>query len=207
MWNKKRVWYIIPALVLLLTAGVARSTDNHGLIPPVEKDEHLSTLKNAALSLSSFARKNGLDDQVFFLVDMRLPSGKNRFFVYDLCRDTILLSGLVTHGKGNSQWQPYPRFSNCEGSGCTSLGKYKIGESYKGQFGLAYKLFGLDSTNSNAYNRSIVLHAHESVPENEVYPVPISQSEGCPTVSPQFLTRLDHLLKARKLPVMLYIFN
>lgn len=64
------------------------------------------------------------------------------------------------------------------GSGCTSLGKYKIGGAYQGQFGLAYKLYGLDSTNSNAYQRNVVLHAYDRVPDNEVYKE-ICQSSGC----------------------------
>jgi hypothetical protein len=50
-------------------------------------------------------------------------------------------------------------YSNSAGSNCTSLGRYKIGKSYTGQFGLAFRLYGLDKSNSNASSRFVVLHA------------------------------------------------
>jgi hypothetical protein len=82
---------------------------------------------------------------------MSLPSGQNRFFVYDLKKDTIKNAGVVTHGRCNQQWLEGRKYSNEAGCGCTSLGKYKIANSYYGRFGLAYKLHGLDKTNSNAF--------------------------------------------------------
>ncbi|MGZ8558091.1 MAG: murein L,D-transpeptidase catalytic domain-containing protein [Chitinophagaceae bacterium] len=54
------------------------------------------------------------------------------------------------------------------GRGCTSLGKYIVDNSYIKRFGLAYKLYGLDKTNDKAFQRFVVLHAHECVPETMV---------------------------------------
>jgi hypothetical protein len=88
---------------------------------------------------------------------MTLPSGQNRFFIYDITKDTIRNSGLVTHGRCNEMWLDGRKYSNTPGCGCTSLGKYKIGNSYMGRFGLAYKLYGLDKTNNNAFKRFVVL--------------------------------------------------
>src|SRR5690606_10981001 len=102
--------------------------------------------------------------------------------------------GLVAHGEGNSSYSKF-KFSNKIGSNSTSLGRYKIGESYHGQFGLAYKLYGLDETNSNAFKRYVVLHSHQCVPSEPVAPLPICMSQGCPTVSPEFLYKLDEFLK------------
>jgi hypothetical protein len=42
---------------------------------------------------------------------------------------------------------------------------------------------------NNAFKRFVVLHSHECVPETEVQDE-ICQSDGCPTVSPQFLQQL-----------------
>ena len=189
------------------TTGLAFGTDTLLISSPVHDAKTVAALRKTALSLADYARKKGLDETVFFLVDMQLPSGKNRFFVYDLSKDSIVMAGLVTQGKGNGPWRLDPRFSNNKGSACTSLGRYKIGGSYQGVFGLAYKLHGLDSSNSNAYARFVVLHAHESVPDKEVHPYPICQSEGCPTVSKTFLSKLDQLLQKKSKPVLLYIYN
>jgi len=71
------------------------------------------------------------------------------------------------------------------GCGCSPLGKYKIGNLYYGRFGLAYKLYGLDKTNNNAFRRFVVLHSHECVPETEEQNE-ICQSDGCPTVTTIF---------------------
>ncbi|MGZ5191235.1 MAG: murein L,D-transpeptidase catalytic domain-containing protein, partial [Flavisolibacter sp.] len=91
-------------------------------------------------------------------------------------------------------------------SGCTSLGKYKIGNPYQGKFGLAYKLYGLDKTNSNAFSRFVVLHAHDCVPDDETENE-ICQSPGCPTVSVAFLKELKTMINNSEKPVLLWIYN
>ena len=116
-------------------------------------------------------------------------------------------AGLVTHGRCNKSWLNGRQYGNEVGCGCTSLGKYKVGVSYKGKFGLAYKLHGLDSTNNNAFRRYVVLHSHECVPEQEVDPAPICQSDGCPTVSLSFLTELAKQLDKSGKPVLLWVFE
>ena len=143
-----------------------------------------------------------------FLVDMSIPSGKNRFFIYNLKMDSIELSSLVAHGFGSTRKNSYDAlvFSNTPNSFKTSLGKYKIGYAYKGSFGLSYKLYGLDSTNSKAFERTIVLHADQLVPEKEVSPYHIFQSAGCPTVSPSFLGVLTNYIKASRKPILLWIY-
>jgi len=138
---------------------------------------------------------------------MSIASGKQRFFVYDLKNDNILKAGLVTHGRCNQNWLAGRKYANEPGCGCTSLGKYKVGNAYRGEFGLAYKLYGLDATNSNAYARFVVLHSMQCVPEKEVDPYPICQSDGCPTVSPGLLQELALLIEQSKDPVLLWIFE
>ncbi len=98
-----------------------------------------------------------------------------------------------------------PRFSNTPGSNASSSGRFRIGRAYQGCFGLAYRLHGLDSTNSNALRRYVVLHAHDCVPETEVYPAAICMSQGCPTVSPGLLRELVPYLDQSERPVMLEI--
>ena len=181
---------------------ISLSIASTGKIDPVLKIS--SRLKNHSASLLSYARQKGYNTHYSFLVDMKLPAGSNRFFVYDLKKDSILQSGLVAHGYGTNDQSI--SFSNVPGSYCTSLGKYKIGKPYKGRFGLAYKLYGLDSTNSNAINRYVVLHSHACVPSSEVAPLNICMSQGCPTVAPAFLTTLSTYLDKAEKPILLYIF-
>jgi hypothetical protein len=155
----------------------------------------------------SFLANHGFNTGICFLADMQLPSGKDRFFVYDLRKDSILLAGLVAHGSGNKDFSFHPSFSNIDGSNCTSLGRYRIGKPYPGRFGRAYKLYGLDSTNDQAFNRNVVLHAFTAVPEGETDPYPICNSRGCPMVAPAFLKHLQPLIDQSKKPIMLLIFD
>jgi len=153
-----------------------------------------------------FVEKNSYNESICFLVDMSLSSGQNRFFVYDLEKDSLVLSGLVTHGNCNQDWLDGRKYDNVVGCGCTSLGKYKIGNSYSGRFGLAFKLFGLDKTNDKAFARFVVLHAHSCVPETEVKDE-ICQSNGCPTVAPGFLQQLKPIIDRSPKPILLWVFE
>ena len=175
--------------------------------PPVVDVSLRSLLDRRAGNLLRYARKHGYDTSVVFMADMRLPSGRNRFFVYDLEKRKVMQQSLVAHGRCNGTVQISRRYGNEVGCGCTSLGRYKIGTAYQGRFGLAYKLHGLDSTNCNAFERFVVLHAHDCVPSGEVAPYPICQSDGCPTVAPSFLKKLAIIIDEATRPVLLEIFD
>lgn len=104
---------------------------------------------------------------------MKIPSGKKRFFIYDHKSDSVINAGLVTHGSGSDTETGFFTFSNIPHSNATSLGKYKIGKAYFGKFGLAFKLYGLNNSNSTAFARAVVLHSHPNVLAYEVIPSPI----------------------------------
>lgn len=179
----------------------------HPAVKPAIDAVYSAAIRDKAATARDFVQQKKFNRTICFLVDMKIESGKNRFFVYDFKKDSIISAGLVTHGSCNESWLNGRKFSNSPGCGCTSLGKYKVGSSYKGRFGLAFKLYGLDSSNSNAYNRFVVLHSHSCVPEGEVSPAPICQSLGCPTVSPNYLQYLKKLIDNSSQPILLWIFN
>lgn len=159
------------------------------------------------IKIRKYAAANGYANQYAFLVDLAIHSGTNRFFVVDLKTGKTITSGLVTHGCSTKHLQVNERrYANIDGSLCSSLGKYKIGEKYIGKFGVAYKLFGLDATNNHAYARSVVLHSHPYVPNTEKKTA-ICQSWGCPTVSPNFLKTLAAYIDASNKPILLDIFD
>ena len=168
----------------------------------------VSRLKRQAAAIREYAKANHFNTNYCFLVDMSIPSGKKRFFVYNIKKDSLEFSSLVAHGWGScQQGNDQLQFSNIPNSCQTSLGKYKIGHSYNGTFGLAFKLYGLDKTNSNAFERAIVLHSLSQVPDSETYPDGICNSAGCPMVSPAFLTILSKYIKSSRKPILLWIYN
>ena len=171
----KRILFLSITLLCFLTAGALFNKRSP------------SKLKDRARLLLAYARQHGYNTHTCFLVDMSIEPGKKRFFVYDLQKDSVIDSGLVSHGACNSKGLVVRQYGNSMGCGCTSQGKYKIGTAYKGKYGLAYKLHGLDATNNNAFKRLIVMHAHYCVPNEEVSPEPICQSDGCPMVSETLL--------------------
>lgn len=143
--------------------------------------------------------------KIAFLVDMQIKSGKYRFFVYDLVKGEIIDQGLVAHGSGSeTNIRGDLKFSNEPNSRSTSLGRYSVGRSYKGMFGKAYKLAGLDETNSNAEKRAIVLHSYSAVP-SEQQDYYITNSQGCPMISEDFFKRLEKIIDASKSRIILNI--
>lgn len=180
------------------------------LIGVKEDSDHSKKYKEKliqkATAARQFTRVKNYNNNYAFLIDLSLPSGQNRFFIYDLRNDSVIKAGLVTHGNCFEYWLEGRRYSNVVGSGCSSLGKYKIGNPYTGKWGYSYKLYGLDSTNSNAYERTVVLHGHSCVSETEVADE-ICQSNGCPTVNPGFLESLKNIINNSGKPLLLWIYE
>ena len=212
---------IIIASVLLFTFSafgyffwykpkVNTHSENHST--PIKKNadnvnaKTVARMQQKALLAKDYVRSHEFDAGICFLIDMRLPSGKNRFFVYNLKEDSVEISGLVTHGSGSETDSDTLTFSNTANSHCTSLGRYRTGKPYNGRFGLAYKLYGLDETNSKAFDRFVVLHAHSCVPTDEQSSGTICVSYGCPTVAPAFLTQLKYYIDGSQRPILLWIY-
>lgn len=139
------------------------------------------------------------------LIDMRIPSGTFRFFCVDTKTDSIFEKGLVAHGSGSVYSDDSLIFSNIPNSYKTSLGKYKIGGSYQGNFGKSYKLHGLDATNNKAYDRYVVLHPYSCVPDEE-QDYPICESLGCPMVSNAFMNTLYGIIDKSTQPILMVIY-
>ena len=160
--------------------------------------------------IKNFAKTNNYNNKIAFMIDYSLHSGLPRFFVVDLKNNKIIKKGLVCHGdakgKNNTAYCKY--FSNTNDSHCTSLGFALIGKRDYSNWGNHYKywLNGLDKTNSNIKDRTVVLHAWKGVPNSSIYPKSLATSWGCPTVSVKFLERLDKILKKEK-KVLLYSFK
>lgn len=180
------------------------TTNNKEILSELELlrlTEHVSEIK------SFTSTNNGYNKKIAFLVDMKIKSGKNRFFVYDLENNQIIDQGLVAHGSGSETGikGDILQFSNVPNSNCTSLGRYSVEKPYKGVFGKAFRLSGMDQTNSNALKRAIVLHCYKEVPdeEKEYY---IINSHGCPMVSEVFFKRLEKIIDSSNSKIMLSVY-
>lgn len=172
-----------------------------------EKKGKTRALENRATDLYDYAQQKGYSTKYCFLIDMSIPGGRKRFFVYDLEENAVAMSGLVAHGCCNEDFIAHPRFSNASGSGCSSLGRYKIGEFYRGQYGKSYRLHGLDKTNSNAYSRAVVIHGFDCVPDEEIYPRVLCNSFGCAMVSYNFFDRLSRIINKSEKPILMWIYR
>lgn len=85
------------------------------------ENAEVEKLKKKSSEAMSFIKKNSFNESTCFFIDMTLPSGQNRFFVYDFVKDKVQRSGLVTHGRCNEMWLEGRKYSNQPGCGCTSL--------------------------------------------------------------------------------------
>ncbi|MFM7023824.1 MAG: murein L,D-transpeptidase catalytic domain-containing protein [Flavobacteriales bacterium] len=184
--------------------------------PSSLKDEKVSKIntKTQAKEALAFCKKNGMDTTFCILIDMSIHSGKKRMFIWDFKKDSLETAALCAHGSGSKPWshdysKENPEFSNVPDSHCSSLGKYKIGIRSYSSWGIKihYKLHGLEKTNDKAFQRYVVLHSWEAIPDQEMYPAGAPEGWGCPVVSLNMMRFLDKKLQAAKKPVLLWIYH
>ena len=180
------------------------STDTHTSIAIAISDEPEDTLhlKEALAYCDSL----GYNSEFAILINLAPHSGNYRLFVFNLETKDTLFKGLVAHGHCQTTDNRFAQFSNELGSNCSSYGHYRVGGKYDGSFGTSYKLIGKDSSNSNALNRYVVLHAHECIP-TEPREDDICHSEGCPTIAPALLQNLIPYIDTSRKPILLWIYN
>lgn len=162
--------------------------------------------KSKISEIKNYIKGKNYNQNVAVFINFKVHSGKYRYFVYDLKNNKILQKAIVAHGDGsvvkNSEAL---QFSNIDGSHQSSLGKYKINESYTGKFGKAYRLDGLDETNSNARSRAIVLHSYYCIPDKESANS-ACLSFGCPMLSKNAFNETAKYIDKSEQPIILYAF-
>lgn len=168
--------------------AIARTNSGDGTIEP-------SLLRQALDALAQHQDHISYRDFIG-LADFSLPSRAPRFHVVNLA-DGSVESHLVAHGRGSdpSRTGWLERFSNEPHSNATSAGAYRTGSFYVGAHGHSMRLEGLDSTNSNALSRAIVVHGAWYVSEGVLGDSGIlGRSQGCFAVAnsslPEILARL-----------------
>ena len=122
------------------------------------------------------------------VIDYSRPSGEPRFFLVDM-QDGTAEAYLVSHGRGSDPDHDglADTFSNVPGSKMSSLGAFVTAETYYGKHGLSLRLDGLESRNSAARARAIVIHGADYVtPAREK----MGRSWGCPALEQRVAERL-----------------
>lgn len=62
-----------------------------------------------------YCDRRGYSTDYYILVDFSKPSGKKRFFIYDLQRGKRVMSSYCMHGSGKGNTDAQPKFSNTPG--------------------------------------------------------------------------------------------
>lgn len=205
---KKVFWPFLTLIALFWGYHfISKNTTKSRAIALVSDDVNLQRFKKKVDSLKTFlSQKPEYNNEIAFFIDMKIKSGRNRFFIYNLKENKIVDEGLVAHGSGSETGiEGQLKFSNIPNSNTTSLGKYAIGNHYLGKFGKAYKLDGLDKTNSKALERFIVLHYYSKVPYEEQLN-PICNSLGCPMVNEKYFKRIEKILDQSDKKILLSIY-
>lgn len=176
--------FLREAHAQLDTANFGR-LDPKGLVPA-------RALSQAVAYLTKYA--NDFQNQNYLVViDFSQHSSKKRFYLVNL-RNGDVEPYLTAHGSGSDSdgdgWAN--RFSNAEGSKASSLGFYRTLGTYSGKWGYSMLLQGLSSTNSNAYDRAIVVHGASYVSEKDRR---AGRSWGCPALDMSVRTSIINRIK------------
>ena len=168
----------------------------------------------------NYCEENGYSTEYCFLTDFSKPSGIKRFYVYSFKDNKIIDKSLCAHGLGkcdnvfetickNFKTTFKPTFSNVKNSCYSCLGKFKVGTltpMSKPYFKEGYQLHGLDSTNSNAKDRSILIHRGNL--GFETFPLPcLPVSKGCFAVSNSMMEHIKDIKKQSDKPILLYAYK
>lgn len=158
--------------------------------------------RRAVIALD-FCKKHNLNTDYCVFVDFSKHPGKRRYVIYNLNTREIEYSSVCANGLNKNE------FSNVEGSHLSSLGKYKVTSIITkmkiGEEGIIIE--GLESTNSNARDRELLIHSHSSIYNNPgTYPFNFFRknlSWGCFVIDKETFEKTKEISK----PMLLWAYN
>lgn len=154
-------------------------------------------LREAALAYFDVNKKNFANQKYLSIVDFSAHSSKSRYYLVDMTTGKV--TALHTsHGKGSDTNNDgyAERFSNTSGSEMSSLGFFRVAETYSGKHGLSIRLDGLSATNSRARARAVVIHSASYVSESSKK---AGRSWGCFVLDPKYLSGVVSKIKSGSL--------
>ena len=208
---KKTFLFVTLIITLVCFVCIAKCFYKND-IPPVVKT--YSDYNNYHQEAIKYCKSKKLDTSFYFLIDLSIHSGSKRFYLCDFSKQKFTDKYIVSHGCGSSFWswdlsKTNAKISNENDSHCSSIGKYIIGKRGLSQWGIKinYLLHGMDSSNSNALKRNIVLHSWNAVSEKETFPDGTPEGWGCPAVSNESLKRISAKIDTSKKPILLWVIK
>lgn len=178
--------------------------------PAEETSYDSDPLAMRANEAAKYARRHNLSCNYVLLLDYSIPSGTPRLFVWDTEKNCIAARTYVMHGLGGGSTAEQPVFSNKVGSGCSSLGKFKVTKLHGSKLKRSYRLKGLERSNSNAFRRGIMIHRSKWVDtwcKNTYIPLHEPSCQGCITVSTKGMDYLERLIDSESRPLLLWSYN
>lgn len=126
------------------------------------------------------------------VVDFTLASTEKRYYLLNLETGSVR-TYWVAHGQGSGMLFA-TKFSNTVDSKQSSLGLYLTSEIYYGKHGKSMRLHGYEATNSNAYDRAIVVHGADYVSAEFIKQEGrLGRSWGCPALSREVSSQIIDL--------------
>jgi hypothetical protein len=181
----------------LAAGGPAGVGEDEGILLELARPHDLEMPVKRLIALRN-DRYAGSHPRYWAVVNFDLHSAEPRLFVFDTISRTVD-SYLCAHGigsEGSSDDGYATTFSNKKGSKASSLGIYRCAETYhSSNNGYSLRLDGLETTNSNARSRLIVMHGADYVSKTFAAKYGrIGRSDGCPALDHQHArTVIDQL--------------
>ena len=113
------------------------------------------------------------------------------------------------HGPGKGSTAKLPVFSNEPGSESSSLGRFYITKQHGIINKTGFLLKGLDTTNSNAYGRGLMIHSSYWVDYNRwrrYIPLNRRSCQGCIAVSHRNMDFLSKLIEEENESILLWSY-
>lgn len=193
MKKKKKVCLVVLAILLAIVCAIPFTPYifRHFMKPTYKsycdrKEWYGKVNPEDLQQVKAFCKRRGYSEKYYVLVDYSIPSGKKRFFIYDLQRGKKIHSSYCMHGNGKGNTAAKPKFSNKPGSKCSSLGRYIMVGRGSNSMRNSIRLRGLDLSNSLAEARGILIHSAGRVTrfKGDKKYIPLGyECEGCLTVS------------------------
>lgn len=208
---KKKTLYISILSTLICLACIGRCF-YYKASPPAEKTyADYGAYHDEALD---YCKSKKLNVNFYYLIDLSVHSGIKRFYLCDFEKKKITEKYMVSHGCGSFFWsrdfsKTNAKISNEKDSHCSSTGKYIIGKKGVSNWGIKinYLLHGMDSANSNAMKRNIVLHSWDDVSNEEIFPDGTPEGWGCPAVSNEALKKISTKIDASEKRILLWVIR
>lgn len=203
---------ILSIVLTLLTSCSKSKSSGNNTINDNLADQYRSLVHKEFLNKASLY---DADSKYLIIVDYSIPSNKNRLFVWDCEHDSIVAKFWCAHGFGGNSTAEKPEFSNIIGSNCSSLGWFLVDKSVgvSPRWGYRYHAVdGLESINSNARRREILIHPWSSVSHDcdakIKNPMELDgRSAGCFTTSDKGFETIDSYIKSRQKRLLLCAIN